>query len=206
MVEKFVNFKMEVSVIAARNTNGDITTYQLVENVHKNNILNVTIAPARVSDNVIKNAEDIAKKTMEVLKGAGVFGIEMFIDQDDRILINEIAPRVHNSGHHTLQSCKTSQFEQHLRAILGLDLGNTDIIHKTVMCNILGPDGFEGKYKPVKLDKDGVYLKMYGKSVSKPQRKLGHFNIVDLNDSESIDRLLKIAGGIKNSILITPLD
>ncbi len=206
MVEKFVNFKMEVSVIAARNTKGDITTYPLVENIHENNILNITIAPARMSDNVIKDAEDIAKKTMEVLKGAGVFGIEMFIDQDDRILINEIAPRVHNSGHHTLQSCKTSQFEQHLRAILGLDLGNTDIIHKTVMCNILGPDGFEGKYKPVELNKDGVYLKMYGKSVSKPQRKLGHFNIVDLNDSESIDRLLKIADGIKNSILITPLD
>jgi len=206
MVEKFVNFKMEVSVIAARNTNGDIITYPLVENIHENNILNVTIAPARVSDNVIKDAEDIAKKTMEVLKGAGVFGIEMFIDHDDRILINEIAPRVHNSGHHTLQSCKTSQFEQHLRAILGLDLGNTDIIHKTVMCNILGPDGFEGKYKPVELDKDAIYLKMYGKSVSKPQRKLGHFNIVDLNDSESIDRLLKIADGIKNSILITPLD
>jgi len=206
MVEKFVNFKMEVSVIAARNTNGDITTYPLVENIHENNILNVTIAPARVSDNVIKDAKDIAKKTMEVLKGAGVFGIEMFIDQDDRILINEIAPRVHNSGHHTLQSCKTSQFEQHLRAILGLDLGSTDIIHKTVMCNILGPDGFEGKYKPVELDKDAIYLKMYGKSVSKPQRKLGHFNIVDLNDSESIDRLLKIADEIKNSILITPLD
>jgi len=206
MVEKFVNFKMEVSVIAARNTNGDITTYPLVENIHENNILNVTIAPARVSDSVINDAEDIAKKTMEVLKGAGVFGIEMFIDQDDRILINEIAPRVHNSGHHTLQSCKTSQFEQHLRAILGLDLGSTDIIHKTVMCNILGPDGFEGKYKPVELDKDAIYLKMYGKSVSKPQRKLGHFNIVDLNDSESIDRLLKIADEIKNSILITPLD
>ena len=124
MIEKFVDFKMEVSVIAARNTNGDITTYPLVENIHENNILNVTIAPARVSDNVIKDAKDIAKKTMEVLKGAGVFGIEMFIDQDDKILINEIAPRVHNSGHHTLQSCKTSQFEQHLRAILGLDLGS----------------------------------------------------------------------------------
>ena len=143
---------------------------------------------------------------MEVLKGAGVFGIEMFVDQDDKILINEIAPRVHNSGHHTLQSCKTSQFEQHLRAILGLDLGSTDLIHKTVMCNILGPDGFEGKYNPVNLEKDNAYLKMYGKSVSKPQRKLGHFNIVDLNDSGSIDRLLKITDGIKNSILITPLD
>jgi 5-(carboxyamino)imidazole ribonucleotide synthase len=206
MVEKFVNFKMEVSVIAARNTKGDITTYPLVENIHQNNILKTTIAPARVSDDVISNAGEIAKKTMEVLKGAGVFGIEMFIDQDDKILINEIAPRVHNSGHHTLQSCKTSQFEQHLRAILGLELGSTDLVHKTVMCNILGPDGFEGKYKPVELEKDGVYLKMYGKSVSKPQRKLGHFNIVDLNDSGSIDRLVEIADEIKNSILVTPLD
>ena len=206
MVEKFVNFKMEVSVIAARNTKGDIATYPLVENIHENNILKMTIAPARVSDDVISNAGEIAKKTMEVLKGAGVFGIEMFIDQDDKILINEIAPRVHNSGHHTLHSCKTSQFEQHLRAILGLELGSTDLVHKTIMCNILGPDGFEGKYKPVVLEKDCVYLKMYGKSVSKPQRKLGHFNIVDLNDSGSIDRLLEIADEIKNSILVTPLD
>jgi len=206
MVEKFVNFKMEVSVIAARNTKGDIVTYPLVENIHENNILKMTIAPARVSDDVIKDAGEIARKTMEVLKGAGVFGIEMFIDQDDKILINEIAPRVHNSGHHTLQSCKTSQFEQHLRAILGLDLGSTDLIHKTVMCNILGPDGFEGKYKSVELEKDNVYLKMYGKDISKPQRKIGHFNVVDLNDSKDVSELLKTADEIKNSILINPLD
>ena len=206
MVEKFVNFKMEVSVIAARNTKGDIAAYPLVENIHENNILKMTIAPARVSDDVISNAGEIAKKTMEVLNGAGVFGIEMFIDQDDKILINEIAPRVHNSGHHTLQSCKTSQFEQHLRAILGLELGSTDLVHKTVMCNILGPDGFEGKYKPVELEKDSVYLKMYGKSVSKSQRKLGHFNIVDLNDSKDVSELLEMADEIKKSILINPLD
>jgi len=206
MVEKFVNFKMEVSVIAARNTKGDITTYPLVENIHENNILKTTIAPARVSDDVISNAGEIAKKTMEVLKGAGVFGIEMFIDQDDKILINEIAPRVHNSGHHTLQSCKTSQFEQHLRAILGLELGSTDIVHKTVMCNILGPNGFEGKYKSVQLKKDDTYLKMYGKDVSKPQRKLGHFNVVDLNDTKDVSELLEMADEIKNSILLTPLD
>jgi len=206
MVEKFVNFKMEVSVIAARNTKGDIATYPLVENIHQNNILKMTIVPARVSDDVISNAGEIAKKTMEVLNGAGVFGIEMFIDQDDKILINEIAPRVHNSGHHTLQSCKTSQFEQHLRAILGLDLGSTDLVHKTVMCNILGPDGFEGKYKPVELEKDSVYLKMYGKTVSKSQRKLGHFNIVDLNDSKDVSELLEMADEIKKSILINPLD
>ena len=206
MVEKFVNFKMEVSVIAARNTKGDIATYPLVENIHENNILKVTIAPARVSDDVISNAGEIAKKTMEVLKGAGVFGIEMFIDQDDKILINEIAPRVHNSGHHTLQSCKTSQFEQHLRAILGLELGSTDLVHKTVMCNILGPDGFEGKYEQVQLEKDGAYLKMYGKDVSKPQRKLGHFNVVDLSDSKDVSVLLETVNEIKNSILINPLD
>jgi len=206
MVEKFVNFKMEVSVIAARNTKGDIATYPLVENIHENNILKMTIAPARTSDDVISNAGNIAKKTMEVLKGAGVFGIEMFIDQDDKIIINEIAPRVHNSGHHTLQSCKTSQFEQHIRAILGLDLGSTDLIHKTVMCNILGPDGFEGKYKSVQQEKDGVYQKMYGKDISKPQRKIGHFNVVDLSDSKDASELLKTADEIKNSILINPLD
>jgi len=206
MVEKFVNFKMEVSVIAARNTKGKITVYPLVENIHENNILKMTIAPARVSIDVIKNAGEIAKKTMEVLKGAGVFGVEMLIDQDDKIIINEIAPRGHNSGHHTLQSCNTSQFEQHLRAILGLELGNTDLIHKTVMCNILGPDGFEGKYKPVELKKDGVYLKMYGKDISKPHRKIGHFNVVDLSDSKDASELLKMADEIKNSILVTPLD
>ena len=205
MVEKFVNFKMEVSVIAARNTKGEIAAYPLVENIHENNILKMTIAPARVSDDVISNAGEIAKKTMEVLKGAGVFGIEMFVDQDDKILINEIAPRVHNSGHHTLQSCKTSQFEQHLRAILGLELGSTDLIHKTVMCNILGPDGFEGKYKPVELEKDGAHLKMYGKEISKPQRKLGHFNVVDSSDSKDVSELLQMVDEIKNIIPVLPL-
>ena len=205
MVEKFVDYKMEVSVIAARNTKGEITAYPLVENIHEDNILKMTIAPARVSDDVISNASEIAKKTMQVLNGAGVFGIEMFIDQNDKILINEIAPRVHNSGHHTLQSCKTSQFEQHLRAILGLNLGSTELVHKTVMCNILGSYGFEGKYKSVQLEKDGVYLKMYGKDISKPQRKLGHFNIVDLNDSKDMSELLEMADEIKNTISIMPL-
>jgi len=206
MVEKFVNFKMEVSVIAVRNTKGEIATYPMVENIHEDNILKITIAPARVSDDVIKNASEIAKKIMQVLNGAGVFGIEMFIDQNNKILINEIAPRVHNSGHHTLQSCKTSQFEQHLRAILGLDLGSTDLVHNTVMYNILGPDGFEGKYKPVQLKKDGVYLKMYGKNISKPYRKLGHFNVVDMNDSKNTSELLRIADEIKNIVSIVSLD
>ena len=205
MLEKFVDFKMEVSVIAARNTKGQIEAFPLVENIHKDNILKMTIAPARVSDKVIKNAEDIAKKTMEVFHGAGVFGIEMFVTKDENILINEIAPRVHNSGHHTLQSSKTSQFEQHLRAILGLELGSTELIHKTVMCNILGERGFEGRYIPLKIDQEDVFLKMYGKEISKPQRKLGHFNVIDRNDSKGNEGLIEQVKVIQESLKTKPM-
>lgn len=205
MIEKFIDFKMEVSVIAARNIHGEIATYPLVENIHKDNILEFTVAPARVSDKISLEADKIAKKTMEVLHGAGVFGIEMFVTKDDEVLINEIAPRVHNSGHHTLQSTPTSQFEQHLRAILGLPLGSTRLIHDTVMCNILGPKDFLGKYKPISLEqKDGVYLKMYHKDESKPQRKLGHFNVVDEKDTKNIELLIKKAHEMRNNIRFLP--
>ena len=200
MVEKFVDFKMEISVIASRNTNGEIATYPVVENIHEENILRMTIAPARVSDIVRKKAESIAHKTMEVLKGAGIFGIEMFVTNNDEILINEIAPRVHNSGHHTLQSSKTSQFEQHLRAILGLELGSTELIHHTVMYNVLGPDNFHGKYKTITINADDAFLKMYGKEISKPKRKLGHFNVVDIDNSKNTEKLIERVNEIKNSI------
>ena len=205
MIEKFVDFKMEVSAIAARNVHGEIVTYPLVENIHRDSILEFTVAPARVSDEIALEADNIAKKTMEVLHGAGVFGIEMFVTKYDKVLINEIAPRVHNSGHHTLQSSETSQFEQHLRAILGLTLGSTRLKHSTVMCNILGPKDFFGKYKPIIFEpKDGVYLKMYHKYEAKPQRKLGHFNVVDEQDTKNIELLIKRAQEIKNSIKFIP--
>ncbi|MHB8601517.1 MAG: 5-(carboxyamino)imidazole ribonucleotide synthase [Nitrosotalea sp.] len=201
MIEKFVDFKMEVSVIAARNIHGQIATYPLVENIHKDNILEFTIAPARVNNKIACEADKIAEKTMDVLHGAGVFGIEMFVTKDDKVLINEIAPRVHNSGHHTLQSSETSQFEQHLRAILGLPLGSTKLRHDTIMCNILGPKDFFGKYKPITLEqKDGVYLKMYHKDEAKPQRKLGHFNVVDEKDTKDIELLMEKTRQLKNSI------
>ena len=119
---------------------------------------------------------------MEVLHGAGVFGIEMFVTSDDEILINEIAPRVHNSGHHTLQSCNTSQFEQHLRAILGMDLGDSSIKTPTIMYNILGPKTFQGEYNVLFKKQDNIHLKMYGKLESKPQRKIGHVNVVDVEN------------------------
>ncbi len=196
LLEKFVPFKMEVSVIASRNTKGQIKTYPLVENIHEDNILRETIAPARVSEEVTKKAEQIAEKTMAVLKGAGVFGIEMFVTQDNDIVINEIAPRVHNSGHHTLQSSETSQFEQHLRAILGLELGKTRLIYNTVMYNILGSKEFEGEYVPLNISQNNLFLKMYGKKISKPLRKLGHFNLVG-TQGESIDQLLQDLAGLK---------
>ena len=205
MLEKFVDFKMEVSVISARNINGQISTYPVVENIHEENILRMTIAPARVSKKIADKAEIVAKNTMKVLRGAGVFGIEMFVTNDEDILVNEIAPRVHNSGHHTLNSSKTSQFEQHLRAILGLDLGSTELTHSAVMYNILGPNNFEGKYKMDSIVGDDIFLKMYGKEESKPKRKLGHFNLIDIKNNNSINDLLDKVEQIKKSINIQPL-
>ena len=199
MLEKFVPFKMEVSVIASRNTKGEIKTYPLVENIHEKNILRETIAPSRTSNEVSEKAEKIASNTMDVLKGAGVFGIEMFVTQDDEIVINEIAPRVHNSGHHTLQSSKTSQFEQHLRAILGLDLGSTELLHNTIMYNILGNLDFQGEYKKIEISEKNIFLKMYEKKVSKPLRKLGHLNIVGF-EKQSIDELLTQLEKTKGSV------
>src|SRR5574338_125749 len=201
MLERVVDFQKEISVIAARNTKGEIATYPVVENIHEENILKMTIAPARVSKRISEEAEKIAKKTMVVLHGAGVFGIEMFLTKKEEILINEISPRVHNSGHHTLQSSATSQFEQHLKAILRLDLGRTDLLHNTVMCNILGPKGFQGKYKPITIDQNnGIFLKMYQKEEAKPQRKMGHFNVVDVDDTNNIDLLIKKAEEVKSLI------
>ena len=199
MLEKFVPFKMEVSVIASRNTKGEIKTYPLVENIHERNILRETIAPSRTSNEVSEKAEKIASNTMDVLKGAGVFGIEMFVTQDDEIVINEIAPRVHNSGHHTLQSSKTSQFEQHLRAILGLDLGSTELLHNTIMYNILGNLDFQGEYKKIEISEKNIFLKMYEKKISKPLRKLGHLNIVGF-EKQSIDELLTQLEKTKGSV------
>ncbi|MFB5625977.1 MAG: 5-(carboxyamino)imidazole ribonucleotide synthase [Nitrosopumilus sp.] len=192
LLEKFVPFRMEVSVIASRNTKGQIKTYPLVENIHHENILRETIAPARVSDSIAKKAEEIAEKTMSVLKGAGIFGIEMFVTKDEEVVINEIAPRVHNSGHHTLQSSETSQFEQHLRAILGLELGSTRLIHNSIMYNILGDSSFTGEYLPLNVSEPGVFLKMYGKKISKPLRKLGHVNIIGINGESTHDLLNKV--------------
>lgn len=205
MLERFVPFKMEVSVIAAQSTRGETSTYPLVENVHEENILRMTIAPARVSDDISAKAQSIAEDTIGILKGAGVFGIEMFVTQDDQILINEIAPRVHNSGHHSLQSSDTSQFEQHLRAILGLPLGDTSLNMCAVMYNILGIKGYEGKYDdPAIRQNKNTVLKMYKKKTSKPLRKLGHLNMT-CNDAEfTTASLLERLESMRNDAVARP--
>ena len=151
------------------------------------------------SKEVSQKAEKIASDTLSVLNGAGVFGIEMFVTQDNDIVINEIAPRVHNSGHHTLQSSKTSQFEQHLRAILGLELGSTELSHNAIMYNILGSLDFKGEYKEIEISKNNVFLKMYKKEISKPLRKLGHLNLIG-SDNQTIDELLNELSQIKHKV------
>ena len=125
----------------------------------------------------------------------------MFVTQNDEIVINEIAPRVHNSGHHTLQSSKTSQFEQHLRAILGLDLGNTELVYNTIMYNILGNSDFQGEYKKMIVTEKNIFLKMYEKKISKPLRKLGHLNLVG-SDNQTIDQLLDELSQIKDKVKV----
>lgn len=212
MVERAVDFGMEVSVIAARNTRGRIATYPAVENMHDEGILRTTVAPARAPSGVLDEAARVARRTMEVLEGAGVFGIEMFVERSGAVLVNEIAPRVHNSGHHTLVSSETSQFEQHLRAVLGMDLGSTRLLRPAVMCNILGPGGFEGPYSCAGAPDAGgeAHLKMYGKAASKPRRKLGHLTVVggdigeDAEAPGGMDELLERALAAHGSVRIEP--
>ncbi len=205
-IEKFVDFKMEISVIVARGVDNSIMMYPITENIHEENILIMSIVPARISIYVTQKIKEIAKNVLNNLTGAGVFCIEMFLTKNDDVLINEIAPRVHNSGHHTLQSCVTSQFEQHMRAILGLKLGSTKLLHNTIMYNILGPKNFYGEFKSPEfgnMDHD-LFIKMYNKTESKPLRKLGHINIVDTMNTNNINYLLRKADFIKHLKLVKP--
>lgn len=180
-VEKFIPFEKELAVMVARNTKGSIETFPVVETIHKNNILHLTIAPAQIKPSMVKKAETLAKKVMLHLKGAGVFGIEMFLTKKGDVLINEIAPRVHNSGHYTIEPCITSQFAQHLRAVTGLPLGKTDMIMPyAVMINILGKRNdkadIQGLANVLKIP--NVYVHIYGKADTKIERKMGHITVM----------------------------
>ncbi len=200
-VETFVPFTLELAIMVARNTKGEITTYPVVETIHVESVCDTVMAPASISPRAKKNAEDIAIQVVDKLDGAGVFGIEMFLTKDDRVLINEIAPRVHNSGHYTTEACITSQFEQHIRAITGMPLGETTMLVKAaVMKNILGEkngDGIpEGLEKAEKIPK--TFIHMYGKKESRPGRKMGHITVI----GETIEECLKKANMARSFLVI----
>ncbi len=178
MLEKFVPFTKEISIMVARNPTGQIEAFPAAENIHKYGILDTTIVPARISRKVELRAKKVAEKTMGVLHGAGIFGIEMFVTKKGEVLVNEIAPRPHNSGHYTNEACSVSQFEQHLRAVLDLPLSKPELLSPAVMVNILGAENSNGPYAVRGLMRllgvPGIKLYIYGKKTSKPRRKLGH--------------------------------
>lgn len=187
MIEAFVPFIQEVSVLACRGIEGDIRIYPVGENHHKESILDETIVPARIPQIAYNKALEIANKVMNVFEGVGMFCVELFVTADNTVLVNEVAPRPHNSGHYTIEGCTTSQFEQHIRAITGLPLGKSDLREATVMKNLLGEDGYQGKTLVEGLEHvykdDAVKVHLYGKSETKEKRKMGHLTVC----AESVD-------------------
>ena len=197
--EQKLNFEKEISVVAARSRNGDIASYPLVETVHKDNICNLVIAPAEVSEQVSEQAAEIARTILEHTHGAGIFAIEMFA-VDGTVLVNEIAPRVHNSGHHTIEANVTSQFEQHIRAITGMPLGSTESrTPAAAMINILGKEDGplvrDGLEKILALPDTHPHL--YGKS-PRLQRKIGHITVL----GSSTEKVKEIAEQARKELTI----
>ncbi|MFN2339950.1 MAG: 5-(carboxyamino)imidazole ribonucleotide synthase [Halanaerobium sp.] len=187
MVEKYIPFKKEISIIAARGLTGEMKVYPAGENDHRDNILYETKVPAEISAELETKAEELAREVLEVFSGVGIFCVEMFVTEANQLLINEIAPRPHNSGHYTIEGSVTSQFEQHVRAIAGLPLGDTTLVRPSVMRNILG-SGEEGKAQIVGLEPalalEGVKVHIYQKTISRPGRKMGHLTVT----ADSLDQ------------------
>ena len=204
IAEKMIPFKNELAVIVARNLNGDVKTYPVVEmEFHPEaNQVEYVICPARIDEKVAKKAQEIALKVSEAFKHVGLLAVEMFQTQTDEILVNEVAPRPHNSGHHTIESSFTSQFEQHLRAILNLPLGRTDLKVGGIMVNLVGAEGHTGDvvYEHIEkiMEMEGVTPHIYGKKQTRPFRKMGHVTIVN----QDINEARKVAEKVKQTIKV----
>ena len=186
--EQFVNFTKELAVMVVRSSVGEVRTYPCVETIQKNHICHEVIAPAEIDENYRKKAQELAVKCVEAIDGVGVFGVEMFIDDNDEILVNEIAPRPHNSGHYTIEACYTSQFENGLRAVLGMPLGSTEMVNDyAIMINLLGErDGSGVPENIIEFMKhDKVKLHLYNKKGSRVGRKMGHITLIG-NDLEEV--------------------
>ena len=172
ILEGFIDFAQEISVVAARGEDGGYAAFDTVENRHRNHILDVTLAPARIAEPVHRQAQAIARKIADALDLVGLLAVEMFVDRDGRVLVNEIAPRPHNSGHWTIDACPVSQFEMHIRAIAGLPLPPAVRHSDAVMKNLVGPD--ETALWPAILAEPGLIPHLYGKADARPGRKMGH--------------------------------
>ena len=204
IAETMIPFKNELAVIVARSASGEIKTYPVVEmEFHPEaNQVEYVICPARISETVANNAREIALKVSESFNHVGLLAVEMFQTEDDEILVNEVAPRPHNSGHYSIEASYTSQFEQHIRAVLDLPLGNTDSKVAGIMVNLVGEEGFSGEVVYENIEKimaiDGVTPHIYGKRETRPFRKMGHVTIVNENMTEA----RKVAQQVKETIRV----
>jgi len=200
LTEKFIDFRMELAVMVVRTTN-EIRAYPVVQTIQKNHICHMVIAPAQINPKFKLRAKEIAIESVKAVGGFGIFGIEMFLTKEDKILINEIAPRPHNSGHYTIEGCVTSQFENHIRSILDLPLGSTEMVKPyAVMINLLGKkmgDGIVENYK-TPLSNENAHLHIYGKLKSRIGRKMGHLTLI----GNELNYLIDTAKKIEKRILI----
>ena len=193
LLEKLIDFEKEIAIIVARNEKGEITSYPAVEMAFhpEKNLVEFLFAPAQISESIAMKADEIARSVVQELEMIGLLAVEMFVTKNGDVLVNEIAPRPHNSGHQTIEASETSQYEQHLRAIMGWPLGSTKSKSLSAMVNLLGEDGFTGVAKYEGFDKvlavEGAHIHLYGKKLTKPFRKMGHVTIVD-QDMESLKK------------------
>ncbi len=208
ITEDLIPFKKELAVIVARNNNGEIKTYPVVEMEFNSdaNQVEYVLCPARISDEISKKSQEIAIQVAHAFSHVGLLAVELFLTENDNLLVNEVAPRPHNSGHYSIEASFTNQFEQHLRAILNLPLGNTDSKLAAVMVNLVGAANYKGNvhYKNMSeiLQLKGVTPHIYGKKITKPFRKMGHVTIVD----SDINSARKTAELVKNTIKVISLD
>lgn len=187
ILESWVSFKMEMSVIVVRSVNGEVSTFPAAENIHHNNILFQSIVPARVGEGIQQKAAELAVKLADELNLVGPLAVEMFLTEDGELLVNELAPRPHNSGHYTLDLCETSQFEQHIRAVCGLPLGKTDLLKPGMMVNLLGDEVKLVEEDPELLKEAKLYI--YGKHEIKKGRKMGHITFMKQPEDEWIQEI-----------------
>jgi len=203
LIEELVDFDKEIAIIVSRNQKGDVKTFPMVEMEFnaEANLVEFLISPSTYPDDIQERAEKIALHIANALNITGILAVEMFVTKNGEILVNELAPRPHNSGHQTIEGNYVSQFEQHLRSIFNLPLGDTRSISNAVMINLLGEKGHDGLAKYDGLEKimaiDGVYVHLYGKKYTKPFRKMGHITIIDQNREHAIEKARYIQQTLK---------